>query len=224
MRARMRKDKGERILWEQMLWQFRKKRKRKKTLLLKSVPCVSHLSDVSSHNVTAWFYHVLMTELKKILCIYTQDKVVGSAGAAPVWVSALLSQRLTLCLISVSLCLKDKEDGVRDEGQMRRCVCSDAWVAISASSAPTSPEGHGGGCAVGRVLWETTARRRAQSVRGRAASNWSSCLIRKKNSHGWVKLVIYVIHLCFALMKGDGNYRNAFIAKVLFAGLNFSLI
>lgn len=39
----------------------------------------------------------------------------------------------------MALCFKDKEDGERGEGQTGRRVCSDAWVAISASSASTSP-------------------------------------------------------------------------------------
>lgn len=70
---------------------------------------------------------------------------------------------------------RQKGDGVRDEEWTRLCDCSDAWVAISAFSASTSPEGRGGGCGVGRELKETRGRGlqdgRVGSVKEKAASH-----------------------------------------------------
>lgn len=54
---------------------------------------------------------------------------------------------------------RQKGDGVRDEARTRLFDCSDAWVAISAFSAPTSPEGHGRGDEVGRALKENKGGR-----------------------------------------------------------------
>lgn len=104
-----------------------------------------------------WIYKLLLLLPRLTLAELKidQGEVESSVGAAMWWVNAVLSEGLTLSLIFMPLCWKDKGDGVRDEERTRLCACSDAWVAISAASASTSPEGRGGGCGVGRALRET---------------------------------------------------------------------
>ena len=80
--------------------------------------------------------------------------------------SVQYSQRVKTLL----LCLKDKRGMEWNQEQTRLCDCSDAWVAISAFSTSTSPEGHGGGYKVGRALKET------REGGGRMESNYNGPL------------------------------------------------
>lgn len=120
---------------EKILGQFR--------LRLSNLESLFQLHTSSSAIVT--FYH------KRKLTTGKQNTVEELEGGGSVQYSPRV--------YTGPLFKRQKGDGVRDEARTRLFDCSDAWVAISAFSAPTSPEGHGRGDEVGRALKETKGGR-----------------------------------------------------------------
>lgn len=155
------KDRGERSSRERILGQFR-------------LPCVSHSTDMNTNTLTA------------IIIFYHASAKNGPRRSGKWCRSCRYMQRSqrvnTLPDIHAPLFKRQKGDGVRDEEWTRLCDCSDAWVAISAFSASTSPEGRGGGCGVGRALKET------KEGGCRTESGFS----KRKDSEPWRLLFDYI--------------------------------